>query len=157
MAEVWPEDEVLSMLVRESGEHKRAWALIAGLSKTILKERQAPERVSRKLTGPRPETWEDRIQTLEQRIVKQKRALAVLEECRLFELESEQFLVDALTRIVQRIPLVSDVSGSPDAVFAHSAQQRSLLDFAQVVHDIARSALATHATRQGPRSENRDG
>lgn len=97
MGDSWPEDEVLVMLVRESAEHKRAWALIAGLSKALIEERRytVPD-LPKHLVGKKPENWSDRIQTLEERIVKQRKQLAALED------ETEQMLVTALKEIQVR-------------------------------------------------------
>lgn len=102
MPDDWPNDDVLLMLVKESAEHKRAWALISGLSKTVLNERNARERQGKRFDRPigeKPDNWADRIQHLERRLVKQRKHLAAVEECRVFERETEDMLVGVLKDI----------------------------------------------------------
>lgn len=126
MSDLWPDDDDLLGLVRESQEHKRAWALIAGLSKTIMRERSVehPPHESLKPIGEKPPNWTDIIHNLEEKIVKQKGHIRTLEECRVFEAESERLLVGALERAV--------VHGG----------------------GTARLALDAHAERQGPRTSD---
>lgn len=132
MPDDWPDDDVLLMLVKESAEHKRAWALIAGLSKTVLKERKPPPTSTRhmaKATGPKPGGYNEKIHELETKIIKQKRYLREVEECRAWEMETERLLVDALERIYSR-----DGDGTDAG-------------------EMARLSLAVHAKRRGPRSD----
>jgi len=132
MSDGWPDDDVLLMLVRESQEHKRAWALVAGLSKTILTERKVrPQRQPKELQGKRPETWEDRMQSLERRIVKQRKALETMEECRKFEAETEGMLTEALVDI-------ANTRNHSDAVV------------------LAETMLNKYRQRLGPRSANEE-
>jgi hypothetical protein len=85
----WPADGDLRELVREASEHRRVWAVVGGLSQTLLRERKTERPKARVEQN-------ERIQHLEERIVKQKRAFTHLEECRAFEKETEQILSDAL-------------------------------------------------------------
>lgn len=103
MGDVWPEEHDLLALERESGEHRRSWALVAGLTKALREERAAKNttRTSGKLVGPKPESYDDRIRTLEAKLVSQKAVIRQLEECRAFERETEKMLVDALDRIAR--------------------------------------------------------
>lgn len=92
----WPSDGDLRQMIRESVEHQRTWRLVGGLSERLIKERKA-----NRFAGPSSPEQNERIHSLEQRIVKQKAMLAHLEECRAFEAETERMLVKALTWISQ--------------------------------------------------------
>lgn len=120
----WPADGDLRELVRESSEHRRVWAVVGGLSQTLLRER--------KTERPKPRVEQSaRIHQLEQRIVKQKRAFTKLEECRAFERETEQLLADALQAIVDT---------------GHTAKKDDTVNF-------AKDTLNILALRKGPRPE----
>jgi hypothetical protein len=84
----WPSNGDLRELGREASEHRRSWALVGGLSRRLLSERTR--------LGPSSEEQSERIHALEQKIVKQRKFLAQLEECRAFERETEALLVEAL-------------------------------------------------------------
>ena len=116
MSDDWPDDDALLQLVKESAEHKRAWALIAGLSKRVLQEREAWSMLRKaggipphydasshraKPIGNRPRGYADHIHELEDKIVKQKEQLRELNACREFEAETERLLVAALEKIIK--------------------------------------------------------
>ena len=101
---VWPTNEDLVQYVKEGTEHRRAWALNIGLSKTLLAERKAKPKPStrhtEKATGPKPQGYNAKIRELEHKIIQQKKQLRTLEvECRPFERETERKLVDTLESI----------------------------------------------------------
>lgn len=90
--QMWPDRTELSLLQREASEHKRAWGLVSGLTHALQRERtvKAP---------PSTDEQNTRIAGLEEKIVKQRRQLAQLEECRAFERETEEYLTEALRLI----------------------------------------------------------
>jgi hypothetical protein len=118
--ETWPSNGDLHELGREAQEHRRAWALVGGLSRRLLSERIHPG------TGPSTEEQAERIHQLEEKIVKQRKFLAQLEECREFERETERLLVEHLDAISH---------------FHTTAGERAL------------RALDEHTQRKGPRPE----
>jgi hypothetical protein len=126
----WPRNEDLLQYAREAGEHKRAWALVAGLSKTLLAERRpVPKphtRHTQKATGPKPQGYDAKIQELEHKIIQQKKQLRILDECRTFERETERMLGDALRTIF-------GLNQKTDMI------------------EVARNAIMDHQQRLGPR------
>jgi hypothetical protein len=126
----WPSDKELVMFTREASEHCRAWAFIAGLSKSLIAERRAYSEHAKRADKIRPENYTDRIHDLETKVIKQKAALQRLEECRVFEAETERLLVDALVEI-------RDGNGS----YNDSAY-------------LAQRILVIHERRKGPRDGN---
>lgn len=121
---VWPDASEVRLLSREASEHRRAWGLVGGLCKTLISERGQK-------VGPSSEDQKKRIAGLESKIVKQRKQLATLEECRTFERETEHFLAEALQAIVDT---------------GHTAKKDDTVKFAQ-------DMLDQLAVRKGPRPE----
>lgn len=122
MARTWPDDDDLLALVKESSEHQRVWAIVRGLSKHLLAEREShllqraggisthhDPRTSQhaepvkqpKFTGERPNDYVERVRALEDKIVGLKKHITNLEECRAFELQTENLLVEGLRNIAE--------------------------------------------------------
>lgn len=90
--EVWPDASELKVLTREASEHRRVWGIVGGLCNTLTNERAAKP-------YPSSEEQNARIQSLEEKIVKQRKFLATIEGCREFEKETERLLVVTLAHI----------------------------------------------------------
>jgi hypothetical protein len=121
---VWPDSSEVRLLSREAAEHRRAWGLVGGLCKTLISERGVK-------LPPSSEDQNKRLAALETKIVKQRRQLANLEECRTFERETERLLAAGLQAIVET---------------GHTAKKDDTVKFAQ-------DMLDQLAERKGPRPE----
>lgn len=119
----WPSNGDLRELGREAAEHRRSWALVGGLSRRLLSERTHPS------SGPSSDEQSERIHGLESKIVKQRKFLSQLEECRAFERETEQLLIGTLE-------IISAGKG--------------------VAAEAARNVIAAYEQRKGPRSQEAD-
>lgn len=102
MPREWPADEDLAQFIKESGEHKRAWALIAGLSHALQNERAGHPRIDK--DSPFLENYVNQIKELETKVISQKAVLRNLEGVRDYERETERLLVEAMVRIGQGRP-----------------------------------------------------
>lgn len=109
MHDDWPQNEDLLALVKESQEHTRAWALVRGVSKSLLSERKARPSNTKggKPVGDKPVDWADKVNDYERRIIGQREQLGRLEECRSWEAGTEQILIDALREIAATDRIVS--------------------------------------------------
>lgn len=114
----WPTKDGLEALVKESREHERTWALVRGLSNTILRERT----MTGVVVEPRSERDAERIKTLERSIVKQRGELKNLNECRTYEAETERLLVEALIGIASASNPVGMQIYAQDALREHEAR-----------------------------------
>ena len=129
-------DEVLTQLAHEAAEHQRVWGIVSGLTEQLVLKQREVELLDSMLawrTTPSDllEEKNERIHQLEQKIVKQRTALKNLEECRLFERDTEQLLTAALHEVINGGPLTKGA-------------------------EVARKALEVHAERKGPRSQETD-
>ena len=119
----WPQNEDLLQYTKEASEHKRAWSLVAGLSKTLLAERRPRAKSSTKhtdkATGPKPQGYDAKIHELEHKVVQQKKQLRVLDECRTFERETERLLIDALKAIFGLNQKTDMIEIARDAILQH--------------------------------------
>lgn len=128
-------DEALISLAHEAAEHQRVWGLVSSLT-SLVQSREQEIDILDGLLGqfrhqPQPTDEQNaRIHHLEERIVK-KEAIRHLEECRVFERETEQLLAAALQSVIDGGPLTKGA-------------------------EVARKALATLAERKGPRSQEAD-
>ena len=132
-------DEMLTQLAHEAAEHQRVWGIVTALTEQLVLSRKEVdlldglvEQQFRSPYNPREDEQNARIHRLEQKIVKQRKTLKNLEECRLFERETEQLLVIAL----------ENISMAPSKA---SALVR------------ANDALVDHDNRKGPRPQEADG
>ena len=134
-------DETMAQLAHEAAEHQRVWGLVSSLASLVKNRDQEIALLEGLLKSMQPyspayvEGQNARIHHLEQRIVKQKKAFNKLEECRRFEKETEEILVEALDILVTTPNKIDN----PSWVLA-----------------TAKKALSVHKKRKGPRPKAED-
>jgi hypothetical protein len=115
--------ELIDRLRHESAEYQRLWGVISSLTDWVEQSAQEADVLDSLLDSTRAlagSEKNERIHQLEEKIVKMRAAIRKLEECRAFERETEQLLVQALDDIRHAPTKASMLIRANDAQCVHS-------------------------------------